>query len=427
MIPFLKNRAIALLRWSERYTKTDMVYAVQSGWWVNLGTVTVSLFSLALYIVFARTLSPETYGVYQYLLSAGTLVGGLTLTGMNSAVIRAVARGKEGMLEKAVSVQLSWGWLPFLVALAISIYYFAHANPVLGVGFVLIGVFTPLNNALNTYSAFIAGKKDFERGFYFNFYINLLFYGTLILFAFAHPSAIALIGANFFAQAVGLWFAYRATLRAYRPSAEQDGETIGYGKHLSLMGLLGALTLQADNLLVFQMLGAAPLALYAFATAIPDRVGGLFKVFPTILLPTLSDKSEQETRRVLSPVRLAWVVAGLGVLGLLYAAAAPLLFSLLFPRYVAAVPFSQIYALSMLGVIGQIFSAALVAQKKVRSLYIFNTAVPVIQLALQFAGILLYGLWGMVGAKILSAWIPAVLSGILLFRDVSSESGPAGA
>lgn len=415
----IKRLTERFLRWSEQYTKTDMVYLAQSGFWINLGSVTVSLLSLGLYMIFARTLSPETYGVYQYLLSAAALIGSVTLTGMNSAVIRGVAQGKEGTLKRAVSVQLAWGFIPLLIAFAIGAYYFVQGNALLGAGFLLIGLFTPVNSALNTYAAFLVGKKDFKRSFYYNFGINILFYAALALTALAVPFAIVLIAVNFVAQTIGLAFAYRATLRAHRPNDATDEETIKYGKHLSVMGVIGAVALQVDSLLVFQFLGAAPLALYAFATAIPDRLGGLFKFFPTFLLPALSTTSENETRRAVSWSRILWIILGLIVFGGLYAIFAPLLFAILFPAYAGAVPFSQLYALSMFGVVGQIFSTALVAQRKIRSLYIFSTVIPVVQMAVQFAGILLFGLWGIVVAKIISAWLPVGLSALLLFRGTS--------
>jgi len=410
----LRARLHAFLRYTERYTKTDMVYLAQSGFWINLGTLAVSGFSLLLYIIFARTLSPETYGIYQYLLSAGALIGSLTLTGMNSAVIRAVALGREGMLRKSIRTQLVWGVFPFAVAVAIGIYYFFNGNLVLGSGFVLMGIFVPFNNALNTYGALLLGKKDFRRGFYYNLSTNALFYTALGLTAFVAPSAIFLIGANLITQAVGLIAAYRATLRAHKPNDEVDDETIKYGKHLSFMGVLGAVALQIDNLLVFQFLGPAAVAVYGFATAIPDRLGGLFKFIPTSLFPILSAGNNVEAKRAVAWDRLLWVFVSVGVLGGIYALCAPLLFSILFPAYSASVPYSQVYALSMIGMIGYIFSTALMAQKQIRSLYIFNTVLPIGQMLLLVAGIAFYGLWGLIIAKIVSSWVFVALAAYLV-------------
>lgn len=416
----LRARAITFLRSTERYTRTDMVYLTKNGFWLNLGTITVSIFSLFLYIIFARTLSPETYGIYQYLLSAGAVIGAVTLTGMNSAVTRAVALGREGMFSKSMRTQFIWGLIPFFISVAIGIYYGIQGNAVLSLGFFLLGIFVPLNNTLNTYGAFLAGKKDFRRVFYYNFSTNVFFYGSLGLVALVIPSALILIAVNFVTQAIAAFIAYRATVRTYRPTEVTDDETLTYGKHLSLMGVIGAIAYQVDNLLVFQFLGAAPLAVYSFATAIPDRLGSLFKFIPTSLLPVLSEKNEGETLKALSWKNMMWVVASIGLLILMYTFAAPYVFKFLFPTYLAAVPFSQVYALAMVGVMGQIFSTALIAQKQMRSLYIFNTVVPIGQMLLQLVGIAFFGLWGLVLMKIASAWAVVALSAFLLFRQRES-------
>ena len=99
------------LRFLERYTKTDMVYLAKNSFWMNSNTVITSGFSFILSIAFAHLVSKETYGVYQFLISISSIIGGLTLIGMNSAVTQAVARGFEGVLRESVKVQLKFGLL----------------------------------------------------------------------------------------------------------------------------------------------------------------------------------------------------------------------------------------------------------------------------------------------------------------------------
>ncbi|MBY0111030.1 oligosaccharide flippase family protein [Patescibacteria group bacterium] len=413
---YLKTRALQALRWSEQYTKTDMVYLAGSGFWINLGVVLTSLFSLALYTVFARTLSPETYGIYQYFLSAGGLLGALTLTGMNSAVIRAVARGNEGMFRSSLRTQLRWGLIPLAVALCIAGYYFLRGNVPFGVGFVILGIFVPLTYSLNTYGAYLIGKKDFKRSFTYNLWVNLLFYSALILAAFAHASALILLVVHFVSQAIAHYIAHRRTLRVHPPNETTDKETSAFGGHLSVMGILGTVAQQLDNFLVFHFLGPATLAVYAFATAIPDRLGGLLKFIPASMLPMLATQTEEATKEALSWSRMVWVVVLVALLAGAYALIAPFIFMILFPTYMAAIPFSQVYALSMITTVGSIFSAALIAQRQIRSLYVFNTALPVIGIILQFFGIALYGLWGLITAKILVALVLTVSASFLLLR-----------
>ena len=94
--------------------------------------------------------------------------------------------------------------------------------------------------------------------------------------------------------------------------------------------------------------------------------------------------------------------------------AAPFLFNLLFPQYAASIPFSAFYALSMIGAAGGVALSALGAQHRTKDLYIFSVSTPIIQLSLQFVGILLYGLWGLVIGKTLSILFANAFSVFLL-------------
>lgn len=409
----LRDRTVALLRSLERYTKTDMVYLATSGFWSNLGTIFVSLSSLILYFVFAHYLSKEAYGTYQYLLSVGAIVGAFTLTGMNTAVTRAVARGYEGSLRQSIWIQLKWNIIPLIGSWAFAAYYLTHHNPVLGWGLVLIGVFVPLNNTFNTYGAFLGGKKDFRRGFLFSLWWNIPYYLAVAIVAIFFKAALVLLVANLVSQAIGLFLAYWATIAAYHPNSAEDPEMLRYGGHLSAMGLIGAIAGQADSILAFHFLGAANLALYSFATAVPDRIGALFKFIPAAAFPKLAERLPQEVRATLGRRLLLGTVASI-ILALVYIAAAHLFFAILFPAYIPAVAYSRWYALTLVTLMSGVIGNGLTAAGNVRTLYIFNTATPIAALILQVAGILIFGLWGLIGARVLTNLF-VLLLGLVLY------------
>lgn len=409
----LKTRFLALLRWSERYTKTDMAYLATTGFWSNANTVFVSLASFLLYILFNRYVSKEAYGTYQYLLSVGAIVGAFTLTGMNGAVTRAVALGQEGALRAAVRAQLRWALIPLLGSWALGTYYLFLHNPTLGWGLILIGIFVPINNAFNTYAAFLQGKKDFRRGFLYSLWWNVPYYLAVGLAAIFFKAALLLLAANLISQAIGLFIAYKRTLTTYKPNVLSGEGTLTYGNHLSVMGLLGSVVGQMDSILTFHFLGAADLALYSFATAIPDRVGSLFKFLPAAAFPKFAERSPSEIRVGLMRRLFLGTLVALALAGC-YALIAHFIFALLFPAYLAAVGYSQWYALSLGGIMTGVMVNALTAAGDVRALYRYNIASPLVTLVLEFSGILLFGLAGLIGARIIGS-IFSVLLGILLY------------
>src|SRR5579872_3261570 len=110
----LRERLYSILRWSERYTRTDMVYLFKSGFWLQTSSFSIALLSFLLYVVFGRVLPKDVYGNYQYLLSLASIASAFTMTGMNTAVMRAVARGFEGTFLASLRIQLLWGAVPLL-------------------------------------------------------------------------------------------------------------------------------------------------------------------------------------------------------------------------------------------------------------------------------------------------------------------------
>lgn len=393
-----------------------MVYLAAGGWWLNLASVTISIFSLVLYIAFAHLLPKDVYGNYQYLLSIFAIAGTFTLSGMNSAVSQSVARGYDGILKASIGIQLRWGLIPLVGALVGALYYALQGNYLLAGGFAIIGALTPIINTYNTYVSFLIGKKDFYRVFLYNLLTNIPFYAALILVSFFFKQALLLLAANLCVNAIMLVVLYRRTLNVYKPNDRVEEEALTYGKHLSVMGLFGALVGQADNILVFHYLGAVDLALYAFATAIPDRLANFFKFIPLTAMPKFSEKSDEEIRASLGPKLVKLTLAGLLGAGV-YALLALPFFRVFFPQYETSVAYSMLYAFTMLGVAGNVAVSALIAQKHTRKLYIYNTAAPLAQLGLQFAGILFFGLWGLVGAKTLSTLLTSLFAVMLFMRQ----------
>jgi len=398
-----------LLRHIERFTRTDLRYLARSGFWGNLGTLSVTVFSLLLYLTFAAHLSKETFGVYQYLLSLGAILGALTFTGMNTAVTGSVARGFENTFTQAVHFQLRYVWAPIIVGLLGSVYYFLNENVVLGLGLIIVSIGVPLINAWNTYSAFLLGKKDFKRVFLYNFAINVPFYTLLIGAAYITESPLILIALNLGVQVVGYYLAYRAVRKHITPHTESETGALTYGTHLSVMGAFSTIANQIDAVLAFHFLGAGGLAVYAFATAIPERLGGFFKFLPGAALPKFANRTAEEVRVTIGRrllIAIPWILIAAGI----YALCAPLLFSFLFPAYLESVPYSQWYGLALGGVLTQVLVSALQAHARVRRLYVFSFLSPFLQCVLQLLGVLFFDLWGLVVGRLLGLLVSFVLA-----------------
>jgi O-antigen/teichoic acid export membrane protein len=416
----VQTSAIRVLRWSERYTKTDMVYLATVGIWTNLNFIIVSGLTLLVSIAFANLLPRETYGNYQYLLSLSALVAAITLGGMNTAVAQSVARGFEGDLRAAVRIQLAWNVVPTGIGLAGALYYALADNMSLAAGIAAIAVFTPLWSAWNTYAAFLQGKREFRRIFTYGTSINLVYYASIFLCILLYKNAALLVGVNLASNALATGFFYARTLKTFRPNDRIDPHTIRYGTHLSLMNALGTVVTQLDSVLVFHFLGAAQLAVYSFASMLPERVGGLFKFVTVAALPKFSHRTRSEIQATIVSKTLRSAIAG-ALVALTYAALAPTFFRLLFPSYLDAIPFTELYALSIVTTAANIPTTALYALRMHRELYAFNVINPIVLLALQVPLLLFFGIPGILIARVLSNAINIALSILFLFFPLSND------
>ena len=133
--PGIKQKLYNLLRRSEKYTKTDMVYLFKGGSWLTLGNIISSVSALLLTIAFANLITKETFGSYKYILSFVGILSIPTLFGMGTAVVRAVARGHEGSLISALKMKIRWGFWGSLIGILLSGYYYFQGNGILAIAF----------------------------------------------------------------------------------------------------------------------------------------------------------------------------------------------------------------------------------------------------------------------------------------------------
>jgi O-antigen/teichoic acid export membrane protein len=394
-----------------RFARTDMTYAARGGFWLTLGSALSSLSSFALAVGFANLVPKETYGTYKYALSLSGVLGAFMLTGFGEALTQAVARGFEGTLRTAFRYNLKWNAVASFGALAGAGWYFLNGNRTLGLALTAIAVCTPVMNSAALYSAFLKGKKDFRGVTAYGLVRTILPVAVLFAVLPFVDDAAAFVALYLLASVIAVLAAYAWTLRRHRPNDLQDPSAIAYGRHLSLMNVFGALVAYADKIIIFQFLGAAEVAVYALAQAIPEHLDALFINVRTLALPKFSTGDPVLIAR---EVRRKCLLIFLGLLPVVgaYALLAPAFFRIFFPRYMEAVPYSVALAAALL-VLGpsQLLMAFVTARKGVMERIVLG---PVLALPWLILMILLtprYGLWGLVAAKLItkSSGLPLLL------------------
>ena len=376
-----------------------MVYLTKGGFWLNANTVITNVFAFILSVFFAKFVSQETYGVYQFVLSVSSIIGAVTLTGMNTAVIQAVARGFEGVFSKSVKTQIKYSALPLILGLILSLYYALNQNSDISISLIFVAIFLPLVNALNTWGAFLSGKKEFGEYFKYNQIINLTYYVGMAVIILVIPNSIFLVAANFILNTLSNYLVYKLILAKYKPNKNYEDEALAFGKKFSFSNILPVIASNIDNIIIFHFLGAANLAIYAFASNVPDRLGGLLKPISILALPKFSQQEPEEIKKnILSKtLKFSFIASASGIL---YAILSPFLFKIFFPAYTESIFYSQLYTVAVvIGLVGALPFASLYA-RRIKQIHIFNTVYPILNIVALCIGVYFWGIFGVIFAKI---------------------------
>lgn len=406
----MKNRVGKAIAWSDRFTHTDTRYLLKGGFWLGLGRGLSTLLSLGLAVAFANLLDPKEYGVYKFVLSLAGFLWAFTLTGLPAAITRAVAQGHEGMLPKAIKSQMRWSTIVTLGALAIALYYFYNDNQTLGTAMLLVGAFSPFIKTYEMFGSYLSGKQAFKVKTFFGVLRDSIPTAALISALFLTKDPVLLIGTYFVSHTLSSALFYFITIKSFPPNSTDDETVTKDGKHLSLMNIIGKAAAEVDKILLFHHLGAAPLALYAFAYAPIQQMQGFGTLIQTLVSAKLPTRSFGELKQSIPRKAFLAFLLTLPIAGA-YVFAAPYIYTYLFPQYVEGVIFSQALALSLIVSFPAILlRESFVATRKLFPLYVTRTVVPILRIALLVLLIPTIGIWGAIIAII----IPQTLNLILL-------------
>ena len=410
----LKEKFFKILRYSEKYTKTDMVYLAKGGFWLSFGKVVSVILSFLLALAFANLISKETYGTYKYILSLGGILAIFTLPEISTSLIRSIARGYEGSFFPALRTRLRWGMLTTLASGSLSAYYFVQSNSLLAISFLIMAFFLPFFSSFQLYNSFWQGRKKFDINAKYNIISQLFPTLTLIITLLLTKKIIFILLVYYLSYTFIHFILLQLTIKKGNLSKKKDLTTIPYGKHLTLMNIIGLVAKNIDKILLWHFLGAIPLAIYSFAVVPVEKIGDVLRTTKILALPKLSQNKETKIKKILLKKVFKFFLIIIPIV-LFYILLAPFIYRIALPQYLDSIPFSQVFALTLLFVPMVLLSTSLTAQMKKKELYQLNIISPIIKIILLFVFLPLYGIWGVIWAVLISQIIRLFLL-IFLFK-----------
>ncbi len=351
----MKQKIIHILRWSEQYAKTDMVRFASGNFWLTTTRMAAVACGMLLTITFANKVDPVIFGTYKYIIALVGIFGAFSLNSLGTSVVRTVAQGNKDVIRPLFLKSIVWS-LPATAAAAIgSLYYYANDNSQLGFGLLLIALANPFFNSFVIWKSLFVGKGDFKSMATYSIPGNLVSVAVFLAVLFIRTDIFTILLTYFATNLALSWWMYAVSLRKYSVAAQADineetkakvGETVQYGKHLSILGVVLQVISYADQLILWHFVGPVQLAVYSFAQAPVREIKNFSENFFPIIFPRYATKSIEDIKKSMGlRVRQMFVVSSLACIA--YIVAAPFIFKILFPKYLASVFASQILALAL--------------------------------------------------------------------------------
>lgn len=383
----------------ERKLKTNARVHAKNSLLLATGSFIASLAGLGVNILFANVLSKETFGDYRYILGLLNVFNSFTLTGMNVAVVQAVAKGYEGALRASINDQLKWAIPHTLGGFIAAAIFYVNGQPTAALCLALIAAIMPVSNAFNTYTAFLQGKKAFKAFTVSNMVQAFAVYSAIAVALLATKHIVIITLANIGATLASNLILHAYTLRTYKPNDRTEADTLAYGRKISLLWGLRLAADQVETFLIHGMLGPVSLAAFAVITTIPERLKGFIKIGPSVVLP---DYANRRLSEIVPPLRkkLLLLTLGLGIVTIGYVALCPPVFRLIYPTYADIIPLAQLYGMSFLFGLWSIPLTILFSQKESETLSGILAISSVLQAAMMAIGLFMGGLLGAVIGKL---------------------------
>jgi O-antigen/teichoic acid export membrane protein len=397
----MKERSIHLFYRLQRFTRTDLRYLAKGGSWSSLSYVMQVGFGIITTVALANLLPKEILGTYQFIIAMSGIIGIFTLTGMGTAIIRAVAQGHEGAFRNGVQVKLKWSVGVAVAGATFATYYAYNGNTDLAISFLIIAACVPLIDTFLLYESYLRGKQAFRDEVMLGLWRKPLPLIALLGALYFTDHVPTLIAAYFATTVISTILVYAKIIQKYQPPDTPHEETVAYSKQISVMGILSRIAEHADKALLWYLLGPVAVATFTIAQLATRYSGGLANVISHISLPKVSQRDLPTLQETLP--RKVWIFTVIMIpLMLGYVFVVPFLFQFLFPEYLESIPLAQTLGILFLFLPRSVYGYALVAHKQTRALYILSITIPLIKLGAMASLILFFGIWGAVYALILT-------------------------
>lgn len=385
------------------YVGLDLRYYIKNSFYLIFAQGVSMVFGFLMSITFARLLTKEIYGQWNYIFSIIGVLAIFTLPGMDTAITQAVARGHDKVLIEGTKERFKWSILGSIAVFVVGVYYFMIDSVLLGKCIMISSLFLPFFQNFQTYSAFLSGKKQFDKVAMYQAVTLIISVLVTVLVIYFSRNLILILIANLFSISVFHVYFFSTIIKNIKNGGDNK-EAITFGKHLTISQIPNQFRNHYDKIVIGIFLGFSDLAVYSIALGVYNLINPLRSVIATLIFPKLSQMEEQHAYSEVKE-RLPYLIIGAAVIAGLLILFCPYIIPLFYSkRYTASVIYAQILLISFIfsAPVPAFTKALLPSQKKIKEIYKIRIANALIEIVLLTFLIISFGLLGAVIAKFLT-------------------------
>ncbi len=366
---------------------------------------------LTIIYVFGHFGSKLLFGQYNYILSIFGLLGLVALPGLDSALIRSVAKGHDHAFIDGIMSKIRYSLLSVPIFVGFIIYHiYLKSEYEIALSLTLIALFFPLLTSLSLFNEFLTAKKKFVPLTILALVSSILT-AILLCYAIYFTHNLIVITLMYIISTLapsfaGLWYALKM-----KRNKIKDKNLIKYGKFLSSLNFITWATGYAGQILLGSLLGLEKLAIYSAANRFPVSIQKNIFVFYKPITSKLAYQSTNDHKRTIEKHALKLLLIG-AILSVLLYFLSPVLITFFFTTsYKEAINYSRLLSLSIFPLpLSWVFSDILLYQQKKREQVILSIYPQIAKLILYIIFIPIWGINGLVFAFVAERYISLCLS-----------------
>lgn len=371
----------------------DLRYTSMASFWLISGKAVLLLLSFIMLYVLSNELTRDQLGYYQYIIAVASIIALLSLPGLNTSLIQAVAKGYDGTIKKIFRTRLIYGVISTIIFLFISIWYTWNNEPTLAICFLIISILSPLKESVIGFWSYWTGRELFLKQVSHQIITNSATTVATIVAIFLTHNVIIVIAVFFLSQVIVGFYLYYKILKQIRNN-ETNENVLSFGKHLTIMQVFMVLANHIDKVVLWKILGPIAVAEFYIASE-PFNKARQSLPLKYIFLPKFSRIGVlNQTQQIWFKFFLLLIISIF--ISIIFWHSTDIIYNTFFPKYLESSYYFKLLSLSFITTPATLLYSALSAEMDTKSLYYINIVPTLIKLLSVIPLVYIFGILGAV-------------------------------